>query len=167
MRTWITLAARTQYCNGWAPIYMHTIDAPIARAGGGFRPLAAAPGVLNHLLTFVMVGRIKSVDPLTVNQVIEHQMVLPIGGGLQVIHAPGHCAGQIALLWQNRGVLFAADTCMNLRGPRWSIAYEDFDQGRIDLQRMAKLQFDVACFGHGDPILENASSVFRQRFGQS
>jgi glyoxylase-like metal-dependent hydrolase (beta-lactamase superfamily II) len=146
---------------------MHTIDAPIARAGGGFRPLAAAPGVLNHLLTFVMVGRIKSVDPLTVNQVIEHQMVLPIGGGLQVIHAPGHCAGQIALLWQNRGVLFAADTCMNLRGPRWSIAYEDFDQGRIDLQRMAKLQFDVACFGHGDPILENASSVFRQRFGQS
>ena len=37
----------------------------------------------------------------------------------------------------------------------------DFDQGRIDLQRMAKLQFDVACFGHGDPILENAPSVFR------
>jgi len=31
-------------------------------------------------------------------------------------HTPGHCAGQVALLWRPGRMLFAGDVCMNIMG---------------------------------------------------
>ena len=44
---------------------------------------------------------------------------LPIAGGLKAIHIPGQCAGQVALLWARRRVLFAADACANMDSTTW------------------------------------------------
>ena len=85
--------------------------------------------------------------------------------GLTAIHVPGHCAGQIALLWQQHGgVLIAADACSNLMGLGLSLAlgYEDLEQGRRSLHKLSALDFRVACFGHGKPILKDAASRFRE-----
>jgi glyoxylase-like metal-dependent hydrolase (beta-lactamase superfamily II) len=39
--------------------------------------------------------------------------------GLQVIHTPGHCAGQVAFLWPREGgVLFVGDDAANTLGNR-------------------------------------------------
>jgi len=38
--------------------------------------------------------------------------------GVLVPNVPGHCAGQVALLWRPGRMLFAADVCKNIMGPR-------------------------------------------------
>ena len=91
--------------------------------------------------------------------------VLPIAGGLTVVHAPGHCAGQVALLWAaHGGVLLAADAASNVLGLRPSPAYEDYAMGVQSLRRLSALDFQVACFGHGRAIVGEAGARFRWRW---
>jgi glyoxylase-like metal-dependent hydrolase (beta-lactamase superfamily II) len=157
-------AGRLQHWSG-AKVYIHKLDAPIAESGGGFRPLTAAPGMLNRALVAITRGKIITVDPIRVDRLVEDDDVLPIAGGLSVIHMPGHCAGQVAILWpQYEGVLFVADVCMHFAGLHYSVGYENFEQGERDMQRLTNLDFDKACFGHGSPISSGASQVFRRKF---
>jgi glyoxylase-like metal-dependent hydrolase (beta-lactamase superfamily II) len=90
--------------------------------------------------------------------------VLPFGG-LRAIHAPGHCAGQVALLWPDRHVLFAADTCMNLFRLRQPLVNEDEVLSLRSVQNVSTFDFDTACFGHGNPIVREADRRFREVFG--
>jgi hypothetical protein len=48
-----------------------------------------------------------------------------------------------------------------------SLGYEDIDRGKRDLSSLGKLDFQIACFGHGKPILENASLRFREKWPAS
>jgi glyoxylase-like metal-dependent hydrolase (beta-lactamase superfamily II) len=148
-----------------AVAYMHPADAPIAAAGKGFRPLNAAPGLLTGILFRLFVRLDRVVEPAPIDHQVEDGERLPIAEGLTAIHLPGHCAGQVAFLWGRQGgVLFAADACSNMMGLGWSLAYEDFEQGKRDLSKLGRLDFQVACFGHGKPILENASRKFQEKW---
>ncbi len=148
-----------------ATTYLHSRDVSIARSGTGFRPMTPAPGLLNGLMFKAFVGSVKSVDPVAIDYVIADDQVLPLAGGLRAIHAPGHCAGQVALLWpEHGGVLLAADSCKNLLGLGWSLGYEDREEGERSLQKLSKLEFQVACFGHGKPIRRGANDRFRRRW---
>lgn len=92
----------------------------------------------------------KPVEGARIEHHVEAGQDLPFARDLRAIHAPGHCAGQIARLWrQHGGVLFAADTCINIMGLGWSLGYEDFDQGKRSLRKLSALDFDVACFATG------------------
>ena len=88
-----------------------------------------------------------------------------IAGGLTAIHTPGHCAGHLAFFWPQEGVLFAGDTCGNLPRLGMSVAYEDLEVGKQSLSKLAKLDFAVACFGHGKAIQRDASALFRKHWG--
>ena len=152
-----------------ARTYMHPQDAPITEAGKGFRPMKPAPGLLNQLFARLIHFRIVTlkmkVEPCSIDQRVEDGAVLPLGGGITAIHAPGHCLGQLAFLWpRHGGVLFAADTCGNVPKLGWSVAYEDIAEGARSLRKLAALEFEVACFGHGKPILRDATARFRERW---
>lgn len=151
-----------------AAAYIHPADAPIAISGKGFRPMKAAPGLLTGVLFRLFVRLDRMVEPEAIDHQIEDGEQLPIAGGLTAIHLPGHCAGQVVFLWGQRGgVLFAADACSNMTGLGWSLGYEDFEQAKRDLSKLSRLDFEVACFGHGKPILENASRKFREKWPAS
>jgi glyoxylase-like metal-dependent hydrolase (beta-lactamase superfamily II) len=151
-----------------AAAYIHAADASIVTSGKGFRPMKAAPGLLTGILFRLFVRLDRTVEPAGVDVEIKDGDQLPAAGGLTAIHVPGHCAGQVAFLWgQQGGVLFAGDACSNLMGLGWSLGYEDFEQGKKDLGRLSKLDFQVACFGHGKPILESASRKFREKWPAS
>ena len=93
---------------------------------------------------------------------------LPIGGGLKVLHIPGHCKGQVAFLRaRNGGLLFAADACANMPRLGWSLGYEDFEEGKRSLAKLSALTFDVACLGHGRAITKGAAGRFRQKWGSN
>jgi antirestriction protein ArdC len=55
-------------------------------------------------------------EPVAIDQPLTAGEILPIAGGLEVIHTPGHCAGQVAVLWRPGRMLFAGDVCMNKFG---------------------------------------------------
>ena len=146
-----------------AETWMHADDAPLAERGG-MRPVHPSPGLLPALLFKAMSRTPHAVEPAPIDHRIEDDDELPFAG-LRAIHAPGHCGGQIVLLWPERRVLIAADSCMNLIGLRVPFVNEDAALARRSLQRIGTHNFEIACFGHGRPILSAAAARFRRTFG--
>lgn len=151
-----------------AEALMHASDAALVRRGVSSRPLFPAPGLVPWLLTKLILGRAsQAIEPHEIERELADGSVIPGTGGLAAVHAPGHCAGQVALLWpRHGGVLFAADAASNAAGLGLSLAYEDIAEGRRTLRRLAGLDFEVAVFGHGAPIRSGASARFRARWGR-
>ena len=138
----------------WAP----AIDAPIIEAGRGFRPIKAAPELLPGLMYRLFYAQGATVEPAHVDHVFKDGDVLPLAGGLQVIGTPGHCAGQVALLWRGHRVMFVGDACVHLFGELNSpIGYEDEALGRDSQRKLCAYDYDLACFGHGAPMSGHAS----------
>ncbi|WP_158827072.1 MBL fold metallo-hydrolase [Mucilaginibacter lacusdianchii] len=91
---------------------------------------------------------------------------IPDVDGLQVIHAPGHWDGQIALFYPvNGGILFAADIAENhthlVLNPRYDNLHQSFDT----LKRLTSISFNTAVFSQGVPIMVDACNVFKEVFG--
>jgi glyoxylase-like metal-dependent hydrolase (beta-lactamase superfamily II) len=148
-----------------ARTYMHPIDIPIAETGGPFRQLQAAPGVLRRVLCKLFFDPEARVAPVAIDQPLTDGEILPIAGGIEVIHIPGHCAGQVALLWRSGQMLFAGDACMNMMGLGDPLGFESLQDGRASQRRLANLSFDAAGFGHGDPITRDAATRFHDKWG--
>lgn len=151
-----------------APVWMHPSDAELVEQGRARREWRVTPGLLHRILYWLYVRGVPDTVPaVTVDREIRVDEPFPFAENLQAIHCPGHCAGQVALLWERHGgVLFAADVALCLWGkPRLSVVYEDLEQGREDLHRLSTMDFETAVFGHGDPITENAAAQFRTYFG--
>ncbi|MBX3012213.1 MAG: MBL fold metallo-hydrolase [Caldilineaceae bacterium] len=150
-----------------AAVYAHPLDAPAIRTGAVIHPPVPAPYPVQRLLYWLLI---RNTSPTYAAAPVTHEIhdgdELPGTGGLKVVHAPGHSAGQVALYWpQHRGVLLAADACSNLPFLDYSIVYDDFAQGQRTLAALAKLDFAVACFGHGEAIQANAAQRFRKKWG--
>lgn len=148
-----------------AQTWMHPLDAPIAERGSGFRPMKAAPELLKKLLFLAFSRSNATVEPARIDHLIGDNQILPLAGGLRAVHMPGHCAGQVALLWEGHDVLFTGDTCANILGLGAPLGYEDREEGERSQKKLAGLDFRIACFGHGKAIVDDAAKRFRSRWG--
>src|SRR5262249_56616641 len=86
---------------------------PLAESGGPFRPLRPAPGLLGQVLCRLFFDPDERMEQVAIDQPLSDGEILPIAGGIEVIHTPGHCAGHVALLWHPGRMLFAGDVCTN------------------------------------------------------
>ncbi|MEU0005829.1 MBL fold metallo-hydrolase [Streptomyces sp. NPDC006314] len=90
--------------------------------------------------------------------------VLDFGGGARVLHVPGHTDGSIALFLPAEGVLFTGDTvaASPVDGSVMPGVF-NLDRPRLlaSVGRLAELDAEVACFGHGDPVMGDAAAVLR------
>ncbi|MEU0337415.1 MBL fold metallo-hydrolase [Streptomyces bobili] len=148
-----------------AEVLAHTADAAVLRREVPCpspaleeweRPLHAA--ALRHL-------PVHDVEPpATITELAEGD-VLAFGGGARVVHVPGHTDGSIALLLPFPGVLFTGDT-VAASPVDGSVMPGVFNLDRhltvTALHRLAALDADVACFGHGAPITGRASAALRE-----
>jgi glyoxylase-like metal-dependent hydrolase (beta-lactamase superfamily II) len=152
-----------------APAYMHPLDAAMVRQGQVMRAMRPAPGLLAGLIYRLFVARRRGspgIAPAEIEQELKDGEELAFAGGLCAIHAPGHCAGQLAFLWpRGGGLLFAADACARLMGLSLSPIYEDLGVGLASLARLATLKYDKVGFGHGRPILSGADQLLRAKWG--
>src|SRR6516165_5692303 len=149
-----------------ARTYMHPLDIPMAESGGPFRPMRPAPGLLGQVLCRLFFHPEELVEPVAIDQPLTDGEILPIAGGFEVIHTPGHCAGQVALLWRPGRMLFAGDVGTNLIGLGDPVGFENLKEGRASQRKLANLSFDAAGFGHGKPIARDASAQFRSKWGR-
>jgi glyoxylase-like metal-dependent hydrolase (beta-lactamase superfamily II) len=89
--------------------------------------------------------------------------------GLTVIHVPGHTPGSIALLDEEKKVLFAGDT-IRYDGEKVSGAPEqlsiDPDKLKESIRKIAALNFDILLPGHGETLKPNASDEVK-KFAES
>ncbi|MDD5287848.1 MAG: MBL fold metallo-hydrolase [Dehalococcoidales bacterium] len=117
------------------------------------------------------LGKLLKVPPLTpirhrltlqakdVDILLDGGEVFPALGGLRVVPTPGHTAGSISLYAPQKKLLFVADALNKrhdiLRLPL-KTATTDLGQTISSIEKMAQLDVDVICFGHGRPIKEDA-----------
>lgn len=98
------------------------------------------------------------------DQRLEEGDVVPLLGGLEVLHTPGHSRGSICLFQRERGLLFSGDLVRRengvLEGPPPQFT-PDPAAAADSLARLADLDFDLLLPGHGDPILAGAGAVYR------
>ncbi|WP_312298170.1 MBL fold metallo-hydrolase [Chryseobacterium sp.] len=97
--------------------------------------------------------------------VIENDMI----GNFRVIETPGHSPGHISLFRERDGVLIIGDaaTNMNLLTTATglhlppNIFTSDQQRNIRSLQKLAKLNPSIICFGHG-PVMQNKEQKFEQ-----
>jgi glyoxylase-like metal-dependent hydrolase (beta-lactamase superfamily II) len=151
-----------------ARVYMHRRDAMLVAVGRAMRRLRPSPGILNAVLFKLMIPlESTTVPPARADVLVGNGDEIPVAGGISVIHTPGHTEGHLVFLVRRRRVLFVGDAAANLLGLRLMMAYEHLQQGVMSLRHLCRFKFDVACFGHGAPIRQNAVGRFRDRWGSS
>ena len=93
---------------------------------------------------------------LYLDELAHEGQVLPIMGGMEVIHTPGHTAGSIMLYLKRRGIIFTGDSLLS-NGRVFSRPFPfpgtDFKAYRRSVERIARLDFDIAFPGHGRPLV--------------
>ena len=141
-----------------ARTYMHAADAPLAESGGPFRSMKPAPGLLRSIMLRVVFDQDERTEPFRIDQHMADGETLPLAGGLRVVHAPGHCAGQVGLLWQGTRLLIAGDVFINILGVGDPIGFEDEAEGRRSQRKLAALAPRAVCFGHGKPVVTDAAA---------
>lgn len=146
-----------------ARVHAHPLDAAVVRAGGPQPP--AVPGNPLVGLLGAVAGRLApaSLEPAPVDVEIEEGASVP--GGLRAIHTPGHTPGHLSFLWpDDGGVLVVGDAAANVLG-RLELGPVNSDPAvaRASFARLAGLDFEVACFGHGPPLRGRANAAFRAR----
>jgi glyoxylase-like metal-dependent hydrolase (beta-lactamase superfamily II) len=151
-----------------AIVYMHPADAELVRKGiaHSFRSKR-----INSLVNTITIGSPIKLPRLNIKPVTEITAVkdgewIPNNTGLQVIYAPGHCRGQIALYSpQNNGIIIAADIAENIEHLKLTPKYHNLHRCMATIKRISLMDFRVALFSHGSPILHNASNIFKDAFG--
>jgi glyoxylase-like metal-dependent hydrolase (beta-lactamase superfamily II) len=88
--------------------------------------------------------------------------VLFFGGGAEVLAIPGHTEGSIAIHLPRHGVLFTGDTIANVGAVMLGTFNRDRAQTVASFQRLAALDVETACFGHGEPIASGAGTKLRE-----
>lgn len=84
-------------------------------------------------------------------------------GGLQAVNAPGHTPGHTAYWQPERRILFCADTVMNTPRMRLPIRIVTVDMAENirSIAKLAALDPEVICFGHGKPVTSDAAGRLR------
>lgn len=104
------------------------------------------------------------VDPVPVDETLQNGERLNVLGGATVVRIPGHSPGSIPLYFPSERLLIcgdAIDCCRNRPGPPPEGFSFDMGQATDSLRRMADLEFDVLCPGHGAPIIGGAGGRVR------
>jgi glyoxylase-like metal-dependent hydrolase (beta-lactamase superfamily II) len=98
--------------------------------------------------------------PVPVDHEVDDGDVLTFGGGAHVVAVPGHTPGSIAIYLPESRVLFTGDAAA--RGRDGNIICGVFSANRAQaagsLKRLATLDVEIACFGHGEPVTRDAAA---------
>lgn len=90
---------------------------------------------------------------------LEDGEVIPLCGGIQVIHAPGHSEGNSSYLVKNSKVLIAGDTVFYDKGgiteppERYCL---DAKMAKKNLEILLRCDFDALLYAHGPKIVKGA-----------
>ena len=141
-------------------IGVHEDDAAFVRSGE--TPAQVAVGLLGRLLHLVTPDL--NLPPIPVAAELTDGELIPVAGGLRVIHTPGHSPGHAAFLHEPSGVLVTGDAIMNPIGMRWSpkSVCSDYRMSRRTAHRLGELDYSVAAFTHGPEIRDRAREHIRR-----
>jgi glyoxylase-like metal-dependent hydrolase (beta-lactamase superfamily II) len=93
---------------------------------------------------------------------LEDGDVLPLLGGLRVVHTPGHTPGSICLYAPRDRLLFTGDVLQRRRGrvvAASRIYSDDHAAARASIRRLADLDVATIVFSHYPPLVDGANEA--------
>lgn len=107
--------------------------------------------------------QVPAAQPVTVDVRLEGGDRLPWSREARVLAAPGHTPGQLAVWFPRDRVLMAADALASHEGaPMPGVFNVDPAEAARTYAVLAALDPDIACFGHGAPLLGAAGERLRR-----
>jgi len=135
-------------------VITHPADAPYI--DGRLPP--PRPAGLRWLSKAVPLRRLWTATPAAVDMPVNDGDQLPILDGIKVVHTPGHTPGSICLWLKHQRLIITGDLLANrfrLSLPSKTFT-ADMTQEIRSIARLASLDFDIICFGHGSPLVDKA-----------
>lgn len=105
-----------------------------------------------------------SADPSEVDHEIEAGSLMTLPEDLSAIATPGHTPGHMSFrLDRAGGILFVGDAARHKDG---AVSRGWFNRRTPEIDRavrvLAEQSFEIACFGHADPLAGGADAAFRE-----
>lgn len=152
-----TMADRTD-----ASVSVHSDDAVFLRTGTT-PPLDQSLRLGRFFSRFA--GKGQAFTPVEPADELVDGRLLPYGGGLRVLHTPGHSPGHVSFLHEPSGVLVTGDALFNVLGRLgWSVPFfcTDFRMSQRTAQRFTELDFSTVAFMHGPHVADDAQRYVGQ-----
>ncbi|MDX2163120.1 MAG: MBL fold metallo-hydrolase [bacterium] len=144
-----------------AQVICHELEAPVVR--GETEMPRGDPDKLQGVARLIRPGK-STAKPSPVHRTVnDGDLIAESFGGLQVVFTPGHAPGHIALWQPARKVLFTGDVVMYFNRLRFLPPglFVDFEQNKDALKKLAALGAEIACFGHGVPLIKDTAAAFK------
>ncbi|WP_034263547.1 MBL fold metallo-hydrolase [Actinospica robiniae] len=144
---------------GHAEVLAHRLDAAFVRGEAAWPApdFSDAPAWERQL--YANKPALPAAPAARVDRELEDGDVLDFGGGAEVVAVPGHTEGSIAIHLPAAAVLFVGDAVANVGRPTLGVFNLDRARAIASLDRLCGLSVEVACFGHGEPVLADASTA--------
>ncbi len=84
-------------------------------------------------------------------------------GGLHVLFTPGHSPGHLTFWQPEKRIAFIGDVLFHVMGIRLPLGFltVDMAENKRSVKRVAELDAQIVCFGHGDPVMQNTAQQIR------
>jgi glyoxylase-like metal-dependent hydrolase (beta-lactamase superfamily II) len=126
-------------------------------------------GKLFKIILFFAETFVFTREPAVVDQKCSGGDVIDCNSGITVVATPGHSPGSISYYLPDKRILFTGDA---LSGephaklpPRAGCA--DYQQALLSVKKLAALQFEICCFGHGEPVTKGADALVKKLLSRS
>ena len=151
--------ARVLRARTGAPVHVHDDDAGYVRSGRP--PPRDRSSPLARVLSFVH----RRQASCEVDGTFTEGDVLPVAGGLRVLHTPGHSPGHCSFLHEPTGVLVTGDALFNFRA-RMSYSFvsgcTDYAMSQETADRLGEVEYEIAAFTHGPEMKDGAREAVRR-----
>jgi len=145
---------------GNVQVVAHRFDAPVIR-GERSGPPPNFTEFERELHAQVAAG-LPGAPPVRVDHEVSDGDILDFAGGAHVIGTPGHTDGSIALHLPEHHILITGDIVAEHAGEvMFGVFHLDRDEAAASFRRLADLDVNLACFGHGDPVLSGAGACLQ------
>ncbi len=126
------------------------------------------PRVIQRALRVPPFSALRSAFSVRANtadiQLVGGEVLRPLGG-LKVIHTPGHTPGSISLFSPQNRLLIVGDA-LNKIGKTLRLPYRmvstDLAQAIDSIREIARLDFDILCFGHAPPLTDDVRTKMQE-----
>jgi glyoxylase-like metal-dependent hydrolase (beta-lactamase superfamily II) len=109
------------------------------------------------------LGLVPPAPPVRLDARVDDGTALDWERPARVVAAPGHTVGSIAVHFARARVLVAGDAIASHEGmPMVGVFDVDVPRATETFRTLAELDVDVACFGHGAPLVGDAGTRLRQ-----
>jgi glyoxylase-like metal-dependent hydrolase (beta-lactamase superfamily II) len=161
------IAGQAQVVNqGRVAVLAHQADAPFIRAAGtGPAPDLAdwERPIYERVMSQLAAQPLSALTSPRIDRELTDGDELGFGDGAVAVAVPGHTPGSVALYLPRHRVLFAGDAVARGEDGRVICGVFNVDRAQAaqSLRRLADLDVEVACFGHGEPLTSDATAELR------